>query len=364
MAATASNPFTPTFGKVPFALAGRTDYIDDVIGGLANQPGDPYRSVVFYGPRGSGKTVLMEAIAREASGMGWVYASAPAREGLFERLFWDLRRHASHLLAPASKSRLVSLTAGPVAFTREIDHPHISRSIQLSMLVEELNEHGIGALFTIDEADPKCAEFQEFISAYQFLVREDRDVALLISGLPGKVSSLLDDESISFIRRAFQRPLRPISDTEVEQALLATIEGNGRRIDPDALSLCAEATSGYAYAIQVVGYYLWRDAPKDRDFNVKDAEHAVRMMHHEMERSVFIPTLLDLRQREEDYLRAMAQDEGRSSTSEVAKRMGISMTNASNLRRRLIQQCVITEIRMGTVDFDIPLLKDYLRSKL
>ena len=359
-----SNPFTPTFGKIPFALAGRADYIDDVIGGLANQPGDPYRSVIFYGPRGSGKTVLMEAIAREASEMGWIYANAPAREGLFERIFWDLQRHASHLLAPAPESRITSITAGPFAIRREIDHPQVSRSIQLNMFVEELNEQGIGVLFTVDEADPDCREFQEFISAYQFLVREDRDVALLIGGLPGKVSALLVDEHVSFIRRAFQRPLRSIPTVDVEEALLDTIEGNGRHIDHDALVLCAEATGGYAYAIQVVGYYLWRNTPKDRDFQLEDAKLAIQMMLHEMERSVFVPTLRDLRQREEDYLRAMAQDEGPSSTSDVAKRMGISMTNASNLRRRLIEQGVITEIRMGTVDFDIPLLKDYLQSKL
>ena len=103
---------------------------------------------------------------------------------------------------------------------------------------------------------------------------------------------------------------------------------------------------------------------EDRDFQYEDAQRAVQMMLHEMEHSVFIPTLLDLRQREEDYLYAMAHDEGYSSTSEVAKRLGISMTNASNLRRRLVEQGIIKDIRMGVVDFNIPLLKDYLRSKL
>ncbi len=56
------NPFTPTFGHVPFALAGRTSYIDDVIDGLANYPDDPNRSTIFIGSRGSGKTVLLTAL--------------------------------------------------------------------------------------------------------------------------------------------------------------------------------------------------------------------------------------------------------------------------------------------------------------
>ena len=57
----------------------------------------------------------------------------------------------------------------------------------------------------------------------------------------------------------------------------------------------------------------------------------------------------------------MAADEGPSITSEVAARIGISMTNASNLRRRLIDRGVIKDLRMGLVDFDMPAFKTYLK---
>ncbi|MDO4401125.1 MAG: hypothetical protein Q4D27_09295 [Coriobacteriia bacterium] len=359
-----SNPFTPTFGKVPFALAGRTDYIDDVIGGLSNQPGDPYRTVIFFGPRGSGKTVLMETIAREAAGMGWVSASVVVRPNMLEELFWVLRSHAAHVIDNPPQSNIISLQAGPIGVSREIVHDDLPWHIRMGQLVEEINAHHTGVLFVIDEANPDSEEFRTFIGTYQSFVREDRDVALIIGGLPDKTSSLLVIENISFIRRAFQRPLKPIPIVEVEQALLETIEGNGRHIDQDALSLCAEATGGYAYAIQVVGYYLWRNTPEGRDFNAEDAERAIKLMIHEMERTVFVPTLRSLSLREEEYLYAMAQDEGPSSTSEVARRMGISMSNGANIRRRLIEQGIIAEVRMGTVEFDIPLLQDFLQSRL
>ncbi len=364
MAGMASNPFTPTFGKVPFAIAGREDYIDDAIGGLAGLPGDPFRSIAFYGPRGSGKTVLLEEIARIASGQGWICATAIARRGMLNELFWLLRSRADHLLSADSAFDIVSLQVGPLGATREMRRDQEPWLFQMERIIRELNDQGVGVLFAIDEADPACEEFREFIGDYQSFVREDLDVALFIGGLPGKVSSLLVDESISFIRRAFQRPLGAISRVEVEQALLDTIVANGRRIDPEALAMCADATGGYAYAIQLVGFYLWRQTPPDRDFKPEDAQLAIRLMLHEMERTVFIPTLHDLRAREEDYLRAMAQDDRPSNTGDVAKRMGIGMTNASNLRRRLIDQGIIREVRMGVVEFDMPLLGDYLRSKL
>jgi hypothetical protein len=45
----------------------------------------------------------------------------------------------------------------------------------------------------------------------------------------------------------------------------------------------------------------------------------------------------------------------------VAQRMGISMTNASNLRRRLIDRGLIAEVSYGVVDFVMPVMRDYLR---
>ena len=57
----------------------------------------------------------------------------------------------------------------------------------------------------------------------------------------------------------------------------------------------------------------------------------------------------------------MAQDEDVNSTSEIARRMGIGMSNASNLRRRLIEHGVISEVRMGQVEFEMPLLNPYLQ---
>ena len=245
---------------------------------------------------------------------------------------------------------------------REIYHREVtSRRFLLQHLVEDLNAQGVGLLVTIDEIDPACEELIDFIDTYQHFVTDDRDVALLMAGLPGQVSSLLLDKSVSFIRRAFQRPLESISRFEVEEALFETIAANGKNIDVDALEMATEATRGFAFAIQLVGYYLWRTSYGHDTITVADAEEAVRLMQREIARSVLGPVLRELTRREMEYLMAMTLDDGPSSTSDVAKRMGISMTNASNLRRRLIEHGVIVEVRMGVVDFEMPAMREYLR---
>lgn len=74
-----------------FAFAGRDELIDDVIEGLSNQPGDPNRATIFIGTRGSGKTVLLSAIAEEASDMGMTNASNIRRRLIDRVIINDLR---------------------------------------------------------------------------------------------------------------------------------------------------------------------------------------------------------------------------------------------------------------------------------
>lgn len=359
-----TNPFKPTFGSMPFTLAGRTEFIDDVMGGLANQPGDPNRSTIFVGPRGSGKTVLLHALAEFASEQGWVSVNVSAREGMYQEIFDAVRKTGAHLLSERTSSTLTGLQVGPIGIEREVKH-HDFQSNRYNLLdvVEDLNAQGVGLLVTIDEVSPSCKELIDFIDTYQHFVADGHDVALLMAGLPSRISALLLDESISFVRRAFRRTLGSISRLEVEEALFDTIMANGKRIDSDALTAAAEATQGFAFAIQLVGYYLWRASYGRTTITLDDAHEAARLAQGELARSVVEPTLLEVSPREMEYLLAMAQDDGPSTTSTVAQRMGISMTNASNLRKRLIERGLIVEARYGVVDFDMPMTREWLRKR-
>lgn len=360
-----TNPFTPTFGRVPYALAGRDELIDDVMEGLANQPGDPNRSTIFIGPRGSGKTVLLRSIAHEASRAGWVCVAVSARKGMYQEICDGVRMTASHLLSERTRSTLTAIQVGPLGVQREVQHEEmISRRFQLQDVIEELNERGIGFLVTIDEIDPSCEELIDFIDTYQHFVTEERDVALLMAGLPGQVSALLQDKSVSFIRRAFQRHLRPIGRYDVEEVICETLASKGKTIDDDALAVAVDVTHGLAFAVQLVGYYLWRVSGSNTNIDLPASERAARISRNELVNSIVEPKLSELTQRELEYVTAMAQDEGPSSTSDVAARMGISMTNASNLRRRLITYGIIVDKRMGVVDFDLPIMREYLRGEV
>ena len=230
MATLRKNPFTPTFGHASFAFAGRDEFIDDVIEELANQPGDPNRSTIFLGPRGAGKTVLMNAIAREASSMGWTNANAVARHGLLEDLMFALKTNSAHILGEQSPPQLTSIKVGPVGASRESPQESVPWRFRFQQIIEELNCQGVGVLFTIDEVNPECKELIDFISLFQLFVSEGRDVAMLLAGLPNMVSTLLESNYVSFVRRAFQLHLSTIPDEDIKDTFLSTITENERTI--------------------------------------------------------------------------------------------------------------------------------------
>ena len=60
-------------------------------------------------------------------------------------------------------------------------------------------------LFTVDEVDPTLDEMVQLAAFYQHFVREGRKVALLMAGLPHNISSLLNNKTVSFLRRSNRR---------------------------------------------------------------------------------------------------------------------------------------------------------------
>ena len=78
-----SNPFTPTFGVSPPLLVGREDEAGAAfLDAMDDGPGSPGRAVLFTGTRGSGKTVMLNAVEDVAHTRGWFVLSETTRDGV------------------------------------------------------------------------------------------------------------------------------------------------------------------------------------------------------------------------------------------------------------------------------------------
>ncbi|MCX7536946.1 ATP-binding protein [Corynebacterium sp. P5875] len=364
---TVRNPFTPTFGSSPELLVGRDGILDSFTRGLDEGPGSPTRALLLSGQRGVGKTALLNAIEDRAQALGWLTMAETALEGLIDRLVTDhlptlLRNHD-----PRSVTRhLDGVTApggiGGATFTVRDRHPGTpSLRSQLTDLTGILAPHRTGVLITVDEVWPGSAgELRELATVIQHLFREARPVAVVMAGLPENVDALLNAEAITFLRRAHHSILGAVTRAEARAALEVPVTAAGRRFDDDALDAAVDATRGYPYMIQLIGYHSF--AVDGEGTITHDAVATARQKAlGEVGRMVHRPALRLLSAKELEFVRAMAVDDGPSHTSDIAARMDRSPAYVGQYRRRLLAKHIISAPAYGLVDLPMPGMRDYLR---
>lgn len=357
------NPFTPSFGRVPPILAGRKILISELDQALAFNPNDPILVSLFSGPRGVGKTVLLSYLANKAESAGWIAVNVTARPGMLEDIFERALEAGNEFIERSSKARITSLSV-PAIFgaTWEYRDPDSGNwRTRMNRVLDVLEERSIGLLFTIDEIDPKLDELVDFSATFQHFIREGRKVALFMAGLPINVSALLSDKSVSFLRRASQHTLGRIEDDDIAQAFRETIEESDKTITDEALELAVREIDGFAYMMQLVGFRAWAEAEGKSEINIDHVKSATKLAEQDFINGVVKKTLQELSDGDIAFLEAMLPDKGKPSLlSDIAQRMEKSTNYARVYRTRLAEQGVIAATRRNTVEFDMPLLREYL----
>ena len=363
------NPFKPSAGHLPPLLVGRDDILDDFTTALDDGPGAPGRLMRITGARGVGKTVILTEFRDLASKRGWEVIKETASPGMANRLLTKLSPHRGNVgftLNPSvNVANIAGASLGEIRYERAKQLP-LTLFEALSARLDELERKHVGLLLEIDEA--QAADRDDMIAvatAAQELNTWNRDYALVFAGLPSMSSKWLNDDVITFMRRAEPQPLADVPLAAVAEALEDTFADTGMLLTGEPLHRATEATAGYPFMIQLVGYHVWRAAhrahPSDAAVTMDDVEQGVAKAHSRLGDAVHEPELDGLSPIDKTYLLAMAQDDGPSSTSVIAERMGRDVGYASRYRARLLDAQVIRESGYGMVDFTIPYLREYLR---
>lgn len=359
------NPFTPSFGKIPPFMAGRAELVGDMLRAFDSGVGDPNLSSILVGSRGTGKTALLFYLSAEASSRGWVCANVAAVPGMLEDILERAKEASAHLREPEGGAKLTGINVGQalgLEWEREPEAKGNWRT-RMNRLLDELNGQGVGLLITVDEVRVELGEMVQLASTYQHFVGENRKVALLMAGLPGKVSSLLRNDSVSFLRRACRFTLGRIADSEIEDALRKTVEEGGRRIGSGALAKAVDAIGGFPYMMQLVGFRMWGRHPENEAVSEADAEAGVALARRDLKERVLDATYYDLSRGDVRFLRAMLEDGGESRLADIASRLGEGSNYTSTYKKRLVEQGVIGERGHGIVGFDLPWFEEYLRDR-
>ncbi len=350
---------------MPYRLAGRKGMTQGIVNAFDLEYRDPSLTSIFIGARGTGKTALLSYLGTEAKQRDWIVVDTVARAGMLEDIFQQSIDAAGAFVEPPAKKRLTALSLANIGAIEWENVPTEKRNWRgrVGAILDELAQQGKGLLITVDEVDPAVTEVAELITVYQLFVRENRRVALLLAGLPGKVSALLSKDDITFIRRAKQYRLGSISRADVMEAFQDTVTTAGRTIAPDALAAAACAIDGFAYMIQAVGYRAWEQG-KQAEISLADVEAGVKIAAEEMRDGVLESTYLDLSRGDKVFLAAMLPDDVESAIADILERTGKSSNSVQKTKRRLIDLGVIGERGRGFVAFELPFFKEFLADRL
>ena len=362
------NPFHPTFGIAPPVLVGRDSALLDFDQGIGEGPGSPWRAIKLVGPRGVGKTTLLSAFGQRECVREWIRVDTTTGPEMLDDI-WDQARVATqHLVNRANPGRTVIAgvglsilgIGGSLSTHRPADDAPLGWRARMEALLDLLAEHSTGLLITIDEVHDGVPELERFAKTFQHFVRDGREVAVVFAGLPGEMSKMATTPGLTFIWRAEQIELGAVDEALVRHAFRQTIEDNGRTIDAPVLRTMSQATEGYPFLIQLVGYHVWR-AGSGTAITAADVTAGVPVAKRRLGSTVHAMSLRDLSDVDKTFLVKMAVDTGSSKVSEIARRMDVDARYVSVYRARLIEAGMIEPAGFGTVRFAIPYLGEYLR---
>lgn len=363
-----ANPFHASFGVSPPLLVGRETVLEEFDEALADGPGSAGRATLFTGARGAGKTVMLNAVEDLARQRGWLVISETATPGFVNRITTQQLPQMLREFDPAAVRRRLKGVTAPLNAGRvdwdTIDTHVIQAGLrnQLELLTDLLTEHQTGVLITLDEIHQnQLAELRELASTVQHAFREGRELAFVGAGLAASVSDIVNDDVLTFLRRAERHTLGSVPRRDVERGFREPIEASGRTIGAEALQVMVDATGGYPFLLQLIGAQTWRLHPDHTEISAADAAEGTSRARRRMGRLIHEPALSIASDIDKSFLLAMAQDDGPSAMSDIRTRLGVDVNYASQYRLRLIAAELIRSARRGYVDFSLPYLREYLR---
>ena len=381
------NPYAPGAGTPPPELAGRDQIIEKAAIALDRmRHGRATRSVIFYGLRGVGKTVLLTEIKLGAMERGIIPVIIEASED----------RSLPSVLIPALRSALLRVSRkeavkakmssalralGSFAKAFKVKYSDVEFSVDMAseagvadsgdlegdltdllMAVgEAAKEADTAVVLFIDELQYIPEEqLAALISALHRTSQSQLPITLVAAGLPQLVGQT--GRAKSYAERLFEFvPVDKLEPPAAKDALCKPAEREGVSFTPGAVAEILKQTQGYPYFLQEWGKHVW-DIAETSPIDEAVAKAATESALSELDQSFFRVRLDRLTPTEKLYLRAMAElGPGPHRSGDIADKLHKIVSAVAPVRNKLIAKGMIYSPSHGDTAFTVPLFDGYMR---
>ena len=311
------NPFTPDFGQSPTLLIGRDGLLARIGTSLSSGPRHPGFTTLLLGPRGSGKTAVLNSAAEAAKQHGWLVISVDSgTPNVLERI--------GHAL-----DQLEQLGA---------THQALDNRYRLSRFAEKAAEHEAGVLLCVDEIHSgDRIEMRRLASDIQHITkRESLPLALMGAGLGELRYGLLADQKMTFFQRCHREDVGLLSPEDVMDGIRSTVRSAAVSISDGALEVVLSVGRITPFHMQVIGSKMWTLAgAPDCEITEWAAREAIRLALPEVYEKVHEPAWYDMTPASQRFLFALAEFGGVCEARDLIDKTGLSRKTYIDARRRL-----------------------------
>ena len=255
MASGVRGPFRPGTGATPPYLAGREKeqaVFRELLAKLA--AGTPPRTqVVLNGPRGNGKTVLLDWLEREGN------STPEVRTVILRPAEIPDAARLSELLTP--KSLWQRLATGELALGRfSWKLGPASAPAPEDILVARAKATPLVVL--VDEAHTMHLDVGRVLLNAAHEVGRKHPFLLVLAGTPD-LEGRLNAMGVSFRDRARQLRIGRLDEEATAEAFRRPFEAGGLRVSGDVLAALVRESQRYPFFVQLLGDAVWRRAVSD-----------------------------------------------------------------------------------------------------
>jgi hypothetical protein len=383
-----TNPYAPGAGTPPPELAGRDNAIEQAAVALDRiREGRAARSLIFYGLRGVGKTVLLNRIRvdAEARGILAVRMEAPEERSLPALLAPPLRAALLRLdrgkAIKAAGRRALSALAG-FASSLKLKYQDIELGIDvptekgladsgdldndlgelIAAVGEAAAEHKTAIVLYLDELQYVSEyELAALIMALHNATSQNQlPITMVAAGLPQLLGRM--GRAKSYSERLFEFVSIGRLDADAATAALCVpAEKEGATFAAAAITEILTKTHCYPYFLQEWGKHSWNVADRS-PIDVQDALDATQRAIAELDASFFRVRFDRLTPSEKRYMRAMAElGPGPHRSGEVAELLRKKVTGTAPTRNALIAKGMIFSPSHGDTAFTVPLFDGFMK---